>query len=211
MMENLRANAHRLTTPFDVHATFKDLLNLTSNTVGDIKNRGISVLKEIPKERSCIDAGIEAHWCACLNWQSVDKTIPTVKLAANHLVKVINEMTTPERQLCQELRIRNISSAVVYTPNEKVLKFKYSKDIHGRQADLSDDMQVSDVLFQITIETTPGGGKFEATVKHDIKAKKYTANTRDISRINKYGSQPHCVAERLPHLRPYCYCVVQQQ
>ena len=213
-MKNLNTNAHRLTTPYDIHATFKHLLNFTQEQKGDVKHRGISVLKEIPIERSCKDADIDLFWCACsyINWKSISTRSPSVGKAAHALVDALNEITKSKRDDCHELKLKNVSSAVTFEPNPRdVLKFKQSSDVHGRVADLSDDMSASgEVWYQVTIETAPNRGKFEATVKYLPQEEKYITNENAISRINQYGNQPHCVQGKLPHLRPFCYCRTQR-
>lgn len=72
-MKNLRLNSRKLTTPFDINETFKHLLNFDDYERGERKpSRGISLFKNIPLNRTCEDAQIEAHWCSCLNWKSID-------------------------------------------------------------------------------------------------------------------------------------------
>ncbi|KAI0232461.1 hypothetical protein LSAT2_017188, partial [Lamellibrachia satsuma] len=207
VMRNLRTNVRRLTTPYDIHATFLDILKYDSSTTkGNIRHRGISLLKEIPGERSCVDAGIDAHWCVCLAWDTVSTGDKKVKAAASAVIQLINQLTDVKRQVCQPLALANLTSAVQYAPSDRMLRYRGSKDTDGRIADLSGTMSVTEVLYQITLVTTPGGGIFEATVKHDLSRKRFSANVKEISRINKYGQQPHCVAAELPHLRQYCYC-----
>lgn len=71
-VRNLRHNSHRLTTPFDVFETLKDLSkieNLVSDNLrkrsadlqdrGSTLPRGISLFSEIPDDRTCESAGIE--------------------------------------------------------------------------------------------------------------------------------------------------------
>lgn len=82
-MRNLRLNSRKLTTPFDINETLKNILKfdyeeIKSSARNDGKKqwdpmpRGISLFKSIPEERSCKDASIEAHWCSCLDWIDVD-------------------------------------------------------------------------------------------------------------------------------------------
>ena len=81
-MHNLRQNSRKLTTPFDIHETLKHLLHFDtasstryqpfSRENGRKLPRGMSLLKNIPADRSCEDAQIEAHWCSCLNWISLN-------------------------------------------------------------------------------------------------------------------------------------------
>ena len=209
-MRNLRTNGERLTTPFDIHATFRHLFNFTSSVdVGLANTRGISLFHEHSSTRTCTDADVDPHWCACLNWQKADRRSDVVKAAASALIAAVNSFTQPQRDLCENLALADILDAVVYRPPTSMLQFKASADNDGRYADLSDKMTSTIELYQLTIVTTPGGAVYEATVKHDRSAadgKKFTASEREISRINRYGNQPHCVATRLPRLRPFCYC-----
>ena len=51
---NLRLNAYRLTTPFDIHATFRDIVDYSGDVAGvddddQLKRRGISLFQEISK------------------------------------------------------------------------------------------------------------------------------------------------------------------
>ena len=209
-VKNFKINTQRLTTPFDIHETLVDILNYSgAQSTGSLKNRGISLFKEIPSSRTCANAGIEMHWCACLNWKDADKSSSYVISAANHLVRTINQMTSQQRYNCEELKLDVITEAGVFQPHEKLLKFRKSFDSDGRNGDFSDKMEAAEVFFQLTIQTLPNKGRYEATLKFVPKKNLFVANEKEISRINKYGNQPHCVTKSLPHLRPYCYCKTQ--
>ena len=203
--KNLQINSQRLTTPFDIHETFKDVLNYRGSGKGKVTERGISLFKEIPKERSCTHAHIAPHWCACLKWETVDISETEVKRAGEALVDAINTFTESHRKICETITLDKVLGAVRYAPNDNVLKFKQSS-YDGREADLSDKMSASEILYQVTVLTSPNGGKYEATVKHILKEYKFVISDKEISRINRYGNQPHCIMNELPQLRPYCYC-----
>ncbi|KAI0227962.1 hypothetical protein LSAT2_021561 [Lamellibrachia satsuma] len=204
-MKNLRTNAHRLSSPFDIHATFHDIIRYSAVKRGDVKQRGISLLSEIPETRTCAHVGIEPHWCACLTWTKMDVGDEMAVKAAVALVATINSLTETQRKKCEQLTLADVSLAVRYTPNESILKFKRSKDADGRLPELSDNM-ASDVMYQVTIATKPGYGHYEGTLSYSRKDNKFHAEETDISRTNKYGTQPHCVMDAMPHLRKYCYC-----
>ena len=209
---NLRANAQRITTPFDVHATLREIMNFSGVGSGSRVDRGISLLKEIPAERTCADASIEPHWCTCLDWVEVSFKDRHVIGSAEALLSSINSITSENRDVCDQLSLKRIIAAAKYYPSEQILKFKGSSDVHGRVPDFTDNMAAADELYQVTIETSPGGAKFEATVKRTFQTKSsrlYLVNEREISRINKYGKQPYCIMDKLPHLRPYCHCSIQ--
>ncbi|KAK2157549.1 hypothetical protein LSH36_189g06091 [Paralvinella palmiformis] len=210
-MENLRRNSKRLTTPFDIHETFMDLINYTDSGLASGRpKRAISLFQDIPQNRTCRQAGIAAHWCTCMDWIETSLGDKRVVQAADHVVKVVNQLTTGQRALCAELGLDSIDAAMKLSPNEQMLKFKQSLDDHGRRGDFTDNMTPTVELYQVSITTRPGGAKYEATVTHEtFNGSSWSLNEKDISRINRYGSQPHCISEKLPHLRPYCYCNVQ--
>jgi len=125
------------------------------------------------------------------------------------VVQTINKATSGERLACLPLTLAAITGAATYVANKNILRFKQSSDSHGRVPDLTDTMNATEVLYQVTLRTKPGGGIFEATVRHTLYDDTYSVDLGVISRINRYSLQPHCVKDRLPHLRPYCYCNVQ--
>ena len=174
---NFKLNTKRLTTPFDIHATFLDILNFSEGGEG---SRGISLFKEIPSSRTCAHAGIEMHWCACLNWKDADKSSGHVISAANHLVKTINQMTSQQRVKCVELKLDVITQAGVFEPHKSLLKFRKSFDTDGRRGDFSDKMEASEIYYQLTITTTPNQGKYEATIKFVPRKQTFIANEMEI-------------------------------
>lgn len=74
--ENLFGNRNHLTTPFDLYSMFWHILEPSEDliTPQDKKKRSLDMFRPIPKERTCEDAGVEAHWCTCLNWQNALET-----------------------------------------------------------------------------------------------------------------------------------------
>ncbi|XP_013402395.1 uncharacterized protein LOC106168020 [Lingula anatina] len=211
---NVKKNSKVLTTPFDIHETFIDMINHTGTGVADIRRRGVSLFKEIPKSRTCAHAQIEAHWCTCLNWEKVDENVKkvdeNVKKAIGSVIRKLNSIIEPQSHLCHELELGNVSQIVRYSgPSETLLKFKQSADNDGRLPDLSDNIAMSEILYQINLSTKPGNGHFEATVHHAVQSGNFIVYDKEISRLNKYGNQPYCVAGKLPHLRAYCYCKEQ--
>jgi len=89
---------------------------------------------------------------------------------------------------------------------------RISDMIRGLVTELSDTANAMEELYRVVFRTEPGDALFEATVRRltgsvdDV----FDVDSRQISRTNAYGRQPHCVMESYPHLRPYCYCIVQE-
>ena len=217
-MRNLRMNSRKLTTPFDIHETFKDFLHFNPSKVSPPPSRnqhlprGLSLLGHIPASRSCHDAHIEAHWCSCLNWINLNITtsenrtverinsndhaaekedhegeeeeaaeeakntnqsssVSTKRLgraaidyrqyaairdqlrvykdstlkAARKAVKFINSLIDKDlRKECEWARLHSVQKLAKLELNRKLLTFKESKDIHGREALFEEDLAINE-------------------------------------------------------------------
>ncbi|XP_033760756.1 uncharacterized protein LOC117342665 [Pecten maximus] len=206
--ENFLSNAKRLTTPFDIHETFHDILDLTRTdqiNLSQISTRGISLFRPIPAERTCSEAGIEPHWCACLKWTEISVDFPHIIITVTKVIDFINKHTSHFRSRCSELYLLKIKDAFKFGIDHDVLKYKGSVDEDGRLPQFGDFKQNVNEIYQVTFVTIPGNGTFEASVNHTSSGE-FVVNGRQISRINKYGHHADCIVELAPHLRPYCYC-----
>jgi len=204
---NYKTNINRLTSPFDIHSTLKDMLQFNKNQVlGDKHKRSISLFQEINVNRTCEDSNIDPHWCSCLKWYVIDKSIPIIQKAATGIVKYLNDLTVEKRDVCSELKLDKIEKSLSLLPDEKVIKFQGSKDIHGRIPDFDGRTDVKEPILQLTIRTQPGNGLFEVSLKYKPDQHEYIINKNDISRINKFGDDPKCVMHFKKDLRKYCYC-----
>lgn len=150
--------ADRLASPFDVHETFKSILYQVNQgiDVGSVphnKNnmtRGLSLLREIPLERSCVDAKISNHWCACNSWKAADPSKdPLVGRAAEAIVNAVNELVKESGRSdeCQTLQVNSIKRSQKMMPKKEMLAFKQSSDHDGYVPDLSDKTTVSTTYF----------------------------------------------------------------
>uniref|UniRef100_A0A1I8BSW1 DUF229 domain-containing protein n=1 Tax=Meloidogyne hapla TaxID=6305 RepID=A0A1I8BSW1_MELHA len=177
---NLKINAvDRLVTPFDFHATLMDILRwpklgndyfLNGLTTPSSKEtqmplrfpmtRSLSFLREIPLERTCDQAGIEIHWCTCLNWIIINNLNEVIPLA-NSVINKINKYTETERSLCSKLELKNVESAKKLVPNEKLLKYNGNIDLDGFKPKLKGNVKTKFATYQIVFITTPGAAKYE--------------------------------------------------
>ena len=213
-------NQKRLATPYDLHNTLVDLLELTTSRHGverfdqvtPVPGRAQSLFREVPLGRTCEMAKIESHWCACIAWVSVSKEDKTAKMAAEHVLAYINSLTKPAEQQCHRLTLGSIVSAEMLTPNKDLLHFRQTNDRDGYKADLTDTMVAAQVIYQVTFEAKPSGGKYFATVVYWPRNGYFTFDgSKALSRLDRYGSQPWCVVESHPQLRPFCYCKEQKK
>ncbi|XP_046393136.1 uncharacterized protein LOC124161034 [Ischnura elegans] len=215
-MANFRVNTRRLTTPFDINPTLKDVLHFQGAGKGSLRNRSISLFKEVPSERTCSDASIEAHWCACLSWEElpvsslslVANPLSTAALAANALVDYINKLTEGHRTRCHPLKTAKLVWAAKLLPGGGLLHFRKNADTDGFVPDLSAQTEVTQEIYQVKVETQPGAGRFEASLQYDVRENSFTVKVEDISRINKYGRAAHCIEADAENLRKFCYCRV---
>lgn len=194
---NLKVNARRLTTPFDLHETLVDLVNpyglskeiLFKRSQSNQNKRGYSLFTTIPGNRTCENAGISPHWCTCQKSTSVSIKDTIVLKAAAFSVQYINEQLIGYAD-CAKLSLAEIYNARVHSSADQLLGNKhYSRD------------------YTIAFRTSPGDATFEATVRQHLskKSKSFYFNiTGTISRINLYGRQSLCVTDF--HLKLYCYC-----
>lgn len=203
---NFVHNTHYLTTPFDVHKTLESILNFEIPKVGDRRQRAISLFNKIPLDRTCADAFIEPHWCACLNWQEISIDDDNVIAAAKYFIQFLNTYTEDHRDICEELKFKKILWAAKLIPNKGLLKFYKSGDQDGFIGDFSAKTKLTTETYQLKVKTVPGDGLFEVSINYDIKKNVFSTKISDISRINMYGSQARCVENSLFHLRKYCYC-----
>ena len=186
---NLRINSQRLATLFDVHETLLDVINYREVGLGNLSNRGISLFREIPPERTCLQAGIGTHWCACQKIKALPINNSVVQKASVELVNTINFITSDFENMCNRLSLSEIIKAGIYTQTKMILRVNKAV-----------------VYYSVTVRTTPGEGMFEATLKYNTVTRNFTALEKDISRINAYGNQSRCVLKTNPSLLRFCYC-----
>ncbi|KAH8262889.1 hypothetical protein KR044_001708 [Drosophila immigrans] len=186
---NLRNNAHRLVTTFDMHETLKDLLDLEQVQRNNILNRselgkttprGISLFLPIPESRDCQSAGIPSAYCLCHSFNRMDTKDENSIRAARFIVESINTWISGYKK-CQTLSLDRILEAyLINDPNQ-----------------LQSDFDV-----KVQVRTSPGGGRFEGIVRFMSDA---LVRNGPVLRINKYGNGPTCINDY--HTEMYCHCL----
>ncbi|XP_047988028.1 uncharacterized protein LOC125227757 [Leguminivora glycinivorella] len=192
---NLQINSHRLTTPFDMHATLTDLINLENIDNAKIisrrydtyaTKRGISLFLPIPGNRTCQSAAIDDHWCTCYRYTKIKSNSRVAKEAVKQVESHINGLLKDYHQ-CAQLTILEVLEVTRLLPGS----FRESK---------KDFIQLT-----VVVRTNPGGGEFEATIgREGGRGGKWTV-AGSVSRLNLYGNQSYCVPTS--ELKLYCYCV----
>ncbi|KAM3968686.1 uncharacterized protein ACR2FA_012819 [Aphomia sociella] len=207
----LEANADVLTNPHDIHATILDVMGLRKywsnyKVTGADLNRGMTLLEPIPKNRSCSEAGIEPHWCACLAWNNVSSDDPLHQKTADALLAFINKLTDPVRSQCIPRTLSSISWVMRQRANSRMLSFVEARDADGYVGKFGAGLQPTKETYQIKIAVGPGKGVYEASLTYLVKQDTFDVDIRDISRTNAYGNEPDCISATHPHLNMFCYC-----
>lgn len=195
--KNLQQNTKRLTSPYDMHQTLKDIISFSF--MGEDKpnytNKGISLFKPIPEERTCADAGISENYCTCYKSKSVNITTNIIRRMGMFIVSEINKLLSPKSR-CHKLNLNSIKSAHKKIPPTNLIEYSIffgSKHV---------TTEIDSGVYTVVIETRPGKGLFEATVDYE---KNFALRILgSISRINRYGDQSFCIKDRF--LRLYCFC-----
>lgn len=200
----LRSNVNVLTTPFDIHTTILDVVGLKhlSNDYtipGSDLLRGISLLEPIPASRSCSEAYIHAHWCACLKWESIVASDVMYERAATELAGYINHLVS-ENAKCAE----RLLSSIKWVKRE-IGSFQHSVNYKKELAVMQYGIPPT-IFYQVQIEMSPGNAVYEGTLNFFEHLDRFVLFEQEISRINAYGAEPNCVVETHPHLSKYCYC-----
>ncbi|KAK3100742.1 hypothetical protein FSP39_024527 [Pinctada imbricata] len=202
---NFRTNTERLSTPFDIHSTLLKILSLDDIKSVDQSERGISLFTEIPKSRTCHEAGIPIHWCACLNWYTASVSDDRVKSAAEFVTNKINLHIESEKA-CAKLSLHNVTRALKFLPDSSLVKFLRAADVNGVHPDMSDNTYVDKVMYQVWLYTFPNKAHYEATVIYNIKSGIYWGSIDEVSRINEYGHDADCSLKGSLDIRKFCFC-----
>ena len=146
-MAGIVKNTGIITSPFDLHATFRHLTTFP----------GKPLFEPLPFNRMCEDAGIPEQYCPCLKWQSIDISHPHVSKAAKATLSYMNELLTSYNmtdKLCHKLQLKEILEAYHKGPD---------REMHLKV--ISDKPGTGICSYQIKFQTTPGDGLFEAFLR----------------------------------------------
>ncbi|SPP85286.1 Hypothetical predicted protein [Drosophila guanche] len=195
LVEALRLNRNRLTTPYDLHMTLKHILAMSGRTNG-LESLGTapscpqcqSLLLPVPEQRSCADVGIEDHWCTCWSYDKISTSSKETRLLAMRVVSHINQFVHSFRngtlaKLCAPLTLSVVKSA--YQAHRNALDPENMRTV------------------RLTLVASPSNGLFEATVRHNQTDNSMTV-TGSVSRLNMYINESDCIQDSAA--KKYCYC-----
>lgn len=204
-----RKNSKVLTTHYDTYTTLKHLQNFPRGVYKH--HHGQSLFTDIVRlNRTCQQAGIDSHWCPCLSYKKLNVTNKLVQNMTQAIVKTINNMlgdSLMTKSLCAEVKLGRIISANQRSTNKDVEDFvetAENKDCDECSIVKNKTLKFKKQIFEIIFTALPSQGKFEANVEYNVENAEVTVG--EISRINRYGKQPHCIQKDFPYMRKYCYC-----
>ena len=121
---NLVHNAkHRLVSPLDIWKTMKSIINnnIQPNPPNERSSPGMSFFSPIPEDRTCQQAGIPEHWCACGSYVEIPHSDPRARKVGDILVQSINKITSLQEDLCIKYLDFTIKEARVKLPSNDIL------------------------------------------------------------------------------------------
>uniref|UniRef100_A0A2R5L9S7 Uncharacterized protein n=1 Tax=Ornithodoros turicata TaxID=34597 RepID=A0A2R5L9S7_9ACAR len=182
----LSINQKRLTTHYDMHATFLQLRDFPRMTQTNTK-RGLSLFYEVPENRTCAGASVPSQFCTCVEPLPFPDAHPLARQVATFVLSEVNKLIRKElKGKCEEWKLKEVVNIRFYNPDEQ----KSNKTITD---------------YWIRVAASPDGGLFEATVRHNVdwKASTFTM-VQQPDRVDWYSSHAKCAKEN--SLAKYCYC-----
>lgn len=201
--KNLLDNTNRLTSNLDLFETLSDILKRNFDDAVKFKSelkRGTSLFRPILDTRSCADASIPEHFCACYASKDISTSDPVVSQAAHFAVSHLNKLLLKYSDICAGLSLRKIHYAQIISLG---LSVRGEEENRWTIYKLFSKPEVEKhKRFLVVFETLPGNAMFEATVDYHVDTGMVVSD--DVSRTNKYGNTSICVPDK--PLRRYCYC-----
>lgn len=210
---NIQRNSRVMTSHYDIHVTLKHFLDFPSKSSFE-HPYGRSLFSNIVKlNRTCESAGVDQHWCPCLTYTDVKVSETLVKQVTDEMIKAINEKISKyqdAKSQCSNLSLDRIIRASQTVPNTHVQQYEgtYRNEVcDACGVSLNKNAKSNLIGYEVVFSVLPSHGQFEATADFDVNTKQIIVNEH-ISRINLYGNQPRCIADRYPYLRSFCFCKV---
>ncbi|KAI6236761.1 hypothetical protein M3Y95_00192500 [Aphelenchoides besseyi] len=217
LQKTLKWNSKQLTSFFDLYVTMRDILDLQKRDAWyelkegsqpvkrfrSFTTHGLSLLRPLPSERTCEEAGIPHVYCICQTEREVNVNDSLVKRVADKLVEHVNQLLYDHRDKCERLELKKIYNAHISLPNDGV--------VHGRQPRSrilpvqydSGQPRGFYLNYGVMIEVSPSAAMLEGIAVHSF-ADDTIQIKGDVNRINRYANQSACIREAT--LRKYCFC-----
>lgn len=176
----MKANANRLSTPFDLHITLRHILSISTKKSVLLKAVGCphcrSLFDEIPECRRCKDAAIPIDSCPC-SFEGTKVKKKVIQLAAQHALEIVNKKLQTERA----------------ENGERCATLKLKAVVEAREKMASE----WDIVYIVRFTVTPTKARFEAFMRRKFSAfslKPKFEMIQEIVHMNKIR-EPKCVPE----------------
>lgn len=185
---SLEVNKNRLTSPYDIHATLKHILELEKPLDKLPRPDGCpschSVFYEVAETRNCQDAGIDETWCTCLDFEEMQPSDSTIRTITEQLLEATNNFLAANNltELCHTQELAKVEWA----------RRKFELQLNTTET------------YQIRYEAMPGNILYEALVKWDIVDKQISVLVPEISRLTTYYLVADCVSNAV--FKKFCIC-----
>ncbi|XP_064550094.1 uncharacterized protein LOC135436427 isoform X1 [Drosophila montana] len=187
-VHSLQLNRNRLTSPFDIHATLRHILELETPLTELSRPEGCpschSIFYEVAESRDCRDAGINDHWCTCHTFKSNSRSDYHIKEISQQLIDATNGYLVANNltDVCQTLKLSNIES----------VQRKISLEAKEFES------------YLVRYEAQPENALFEASTDWNNKTQRIPINVPDISRLDSYSQLSKCIEDNIA--KKFCIC-----
>lgn len=194
--EMLKTNAKRLTSPYDLHLTLKDVLRIYGN-VSNLNGSDAcptckSFFEDVDEIRSCEEAAIPIHYCTCTGYQYHDPDSSISKKAVGFILDGLNNKT-----LASDIAVSRCTLLKV----NKIVSASLSQ---------SDDHWYKNDTYLMVVFTTIPETILQGTVEilDDPTGVTKFKMEGGISRLDFYKFSSQCVTAW--SFKIYCYCKFNQ-
>lgn len=120
MDRNLKINNHRLATHFDLHAMLYQIAN--GKLKPSANKYGLSLLDEIPTNRTCQSANIPVEYCTCTERVKLEESIARnfEQVARKVITAVINQELYIVRNVCEAVQLLRVGQVFQHQVNMKL-------------------------------------------------------------------------------------------
>ena len=107
----LEENADKLVSHFDLHKTIQSLLPSPAEVQPSKNRTPISLLRPIPSNRTCGEAGVPPSYCICTPERYLSLRNPEARKATEALVREASRLLKPYAHLCLPLGLSKLLEA----------------------------------------------------------------------------------------------------
>ncbi len=183
--QSLKINANRLTTFLDMHQTLHDIVQNEfprKDEQRTVDQYGTSLFRPIPITRTCQDAGIRSHWCACGCYRDVPISENLSQRAAKVLFNALNEYNKIN------LTENQCVTYTDYTLVKSVVRVLSSDEPKSNERTVTIRVQPYNALFRAAVPET---GIWSLSI---------------VERLDKYSLQAACLNYNTLILELTCIC-----